>query len=131
MFLAAKEDYEGGYIFNLKAALTGEIFSDFIAAAQAALDDGYKDVAAVLACAALEDTLKRLAGMHGATQVSDMSQAINYLKSQSVLSGGEKRIIETLPDTRNAALHADWGNVSDFQVRTVISAVEPLIAKHF
>ena len=89
MFLAAKEDYEGGYIFNLKAALTGEIFSDFIAAAQAALDDGYKDVAAVLACAALEDTLKRLAGMDGATQVSDMSQAINYLKSQSVLSGGE------------------------------------------
>jgi hypothetical protein len=69
--------------------------------------------------------------MHGATQVSDMSQAINYLKSQSVLSGGEKRIIETLPDTRNAALLADWGNVSDFQVRTVISAVEPLIAKHF
>jgi hypothetical protein len=55
VFLAAKEDYEGGYIFNLKAALTGEIFFDFIAAAQAALDDGYKDVAAVLACAALED----------------------------------------------------------------------------
>jgi hypothetical protein len=56
VFLAAKEDYEGGYIFNLKAALTGEIFSDFIATAQAALDDGYKDVAAVLACAALEDS---------------------------------------------------------------------------
>ena len=58
VFLAAKSDYEGGYLFSLQKEISGELFGDFVALARKALDEEQKDVAAVLACAALEDTLK-------------------------------------------------------------------------
>src|SRR5262245_58081271 len=59
VFLAAKADYEGGYLSRLDTAISGEVCTDFVKAAKAALAENEKDVAAVLACAALEDALKR------------------------------------------------------------------------
>jgi hypothetical protein len=58
VFLGAKADFMGGYLFHIESSLSGEIFGDFILSAKLALADGQKDVAAVLACAALEDALK-------------------------------------------------------------------------
>src|SRR5262249_38588481 len=79
-FLAAKSDYEGGYVFSFEKAIAGEIFGDFVVAAKAALTEGQKDVAAVLACAALEDALKRFGRLKG-LQVDgkDMQQVVNAL----------------------------------------------------
>lgn len=128
---AAKEDFERGLNFNLETRLTGEIFADFIGLAKRALEDGYKDVAAVLACAALEDTIKRLAKANGIENANDIEANINYLKSKGYFSGSVKKVVATLPGIRNNALHADWGNVSDFQVRTTIAAVESLLFQHF
>jgi len=62
IFDSAKEDFEGDYVFNLESRVSGEVLGDFVVMAKEALDGGYKNVAAVLACAALEDTLKRFAG---------------------------------------------------------------------
>jgi len=53
IFLAAKADYEGGYLFKLESSLSGEIFGDFVTLAKHSLREGNKDVAAVLTCAAL------------------------------------------------------------------------------
>jgi hypothetical protein len=63
VFLAAKSDYDGGHVFNLEATISGEIFGDFVVLAKNALAKNHKDVAAVLACAALEDALKRYAAL--------------------------------------------------------------------
>ncbi len=59
IFLAAKSDYDGGYLFRLESAISGEIFADCVVLSKNALANNQKDVAAVLACAALEDALKR------------------------------------------------------------------------
>lgn len=61
IFAGAKEDFEGGYVFNVELTVSGEVFGDFVSLARTALTEGHKDVAAVLACAALEDALKRYA----------------------------------------------------------------------
>ena len=53
IFAAAKSDFEGGYTFQIEKSIAGEIFADFNEAAKEALENGYNDVAAVLACAAL------------------------------------------------------------------------------
>ena len=45
----------------LAAVIAAEVLGDFLALARAALAEHNKDVAAVLACAALEDALKRFA----------------------------------------------------------------------
>ena len=53
-------DIRGGRV-NIQSQIRGEILGDFLSLAHETLNTGQKDVAAVLACAALEDTLKRCA----------------------------------------------------------------------
>jgi hypothetical protein len=62
---AASEDYSAGYITSLQTLLSGEILGDFVRLAKQALAEGHHHVAAVLACAALEDALKRYAVKEG------------------------------------------------------------------
>jgi hypothetical protein len=93
IFLAAKSDYEGGYAFKVEALISGEIYGDFVALAKNALTEGAKDVAAVLACAALEDALKRFAHMNG-LDVSDkvMQEVVGALKSKGLVGGAPKNL---------------------------------------
>jgi len=65
VFLGASSDYREGYVFSVEASISCEVLGDFVAMAKLALAEGHKDVAAVLACAALEDTLKRFARLNG------------------------------------------------------------------
>jgi hypothetical protein len=51
IFSSAKENYEGGYVFEVDLRVSGEVFADFVVLARTALVEGNKDVAAVLACA--------------------------------------------------------------------------------
>ena len=83
IFRSAKEDFEGGYVFNVELRVSGEVFGDFVSLAKQSLSEGHKDVAAVLASAALEDALKRYASTHG-LDVDDksMQEVVNALKSQ-------------------------------------------------
>ena len=55
-----KSDATEGRIVNLQAEARGEVFGDFIVLARKALDEGEKEVAAVLACAALKRGLKEI-----------------------------------------------------------------------
>jgi hypothetical protein len=132
IFAAARSDFQGGFTFQIERSIAGEIFADFNEAAKEALANGYNDVAVVLACAALEDTLKRLARLHGlAVDEKEMATVINALKSAGVIAGPEKKIFDTLPPIRNDALHGRWDKVSDVQIRTVVGVVESLLMKHF
>lgn len=132
VFSAAKNDFEGGFATTLEALVSGEIFGDFIGAAKNALADGNKDVAAVLACAALEDALKRYA-TENALNVDgkDMSEVIGALKSKGLVGGSQKSILETMPKTRNAAMHADWAKISTTEVGGVIGFTEQFLLQNF
>lgn len=61
VFQAAKEDYENGYISSLEVNVSGEILGELLLLAKQSSYEGYKDVAAVLVCAILEDALKKYA----------------------------------------------------------------------
>ena len=132
VFLAAKSDYEGGYLFRVEATLSGEIFGDFVVAAKAALADGQKDVAAVLVCAALEDALKRF-GRLKSLQVDgkSMQEVVNALKGKGLVSGAQKSLLDTMPKVRDAAMHADWGKITPQDVGSVIGFVEQFLLTQF
>jgi hypothetical protein len=132
IFFAAKADYEKGCYASLDRMVSGEVFGDFVAAAKRALDEGNKDVAAVLACAALEDALKRLANANGLNvDGKDMSEVIAALKSKSLVGGAQKSILETMPKTRNNAMHADWQKISALEVGGVIGFTEQFLLQNF
>jgi hypothetical protein len=109
VFRSAKEDYEGGYVFSLERAISGEIFGDFVALAKQSLSAGHKDVAAVLACAALEDALKRYARTQG-LNVDDevMQKVVAALESKGLVNGAQKTLLDTMPMIRDYAMHAYW-----------------------
>jgi hypothetical protein len=132
LFDSAKEDFDGGYVFNVELRVSGEVFGDFVALAQRSLGEGHKDVAAVLACAALEDALKRYAAIKGIDiENKSMTDVINALKSAGHVSGAQKTLLERMPTIRNYALHANWKKISEPDVGSVIGFVEQFLLKNF
>ena len=132
IFASAREDFEGGYVFNVELKVSGEIFGDLVVLAKESLSGGYKDVAAVLATAALEDALKRYARANGLeTQDRTMAQVINALKSKGLVSGASKSLLSPMPKIRNAALHAEWHEISETDVSSVLGFVEQFLLTNF
>ena len=132
VFQSAKADFEGGYVFNVDLRVSGEVFGDFVALARQALGEGHKDVAAVLACAALEDALKRYANLNKLdTTDKTMAEVINALKAAGLVAGAQKSLLDVMPKLRNAALHADWGKISEPDVASVIAFVEQFLLAKF
>jgi len=89
-------------------------------------------VAAVLACAALEDALKRLALLND-LDVSDksMQDVVNALKSKGLVGGAQKTLLDTMPKIRDYAMHANWNKITPQDVGSVIGFVEQLLLTKF
>ena len=132
LFRSAKGDFEGGYVFNVELRVSGEVFGDFVALARQSLAEGQKDVAAVLACAALEDAIKRLAATNNLpTEGKTMIELVNALKSAGIVSGAQKSLLEAMPRIRNMAMHAEWSKISEPDVSSVLGYVEQLLLSKF
>ena len=132
MFAGAKNDVDGGHLFHIQASFSGEIFGDFVATAKAALAEGQHTVALVLACAALEDALKRYAALND-IPVEDMTMegVVNALKSKGLVSGAQKSLLAAMPKIRNQAMHADWAKLTPQDAGSVIGFVEQFLLSHF
>ncbi len=132
IFLGAKRDLDGGYLFDFQRSLSGEVFGDFVAAAKAALAEGHHTVATVLACAALEDALKRYAASQGLqVEGQTMEEIVNALKSKGLVSGAQKTLLSAMPKVRNSAMHADWDKLTPQDAGSVIGFVEQFLLMHF
>jgi hypothetical protein len=132
VFRSAKEAFEGGYVFNIELSVSGEVFGNFVAMAKHALSGGHKNVAAVLACAALEDTLKRYA-LSNCLTVDDktMQDVVNALKSKGLVTGAQKSLLDPMPKIRDYAMHANWDKITEQDVGAVIGYVEQFLLSKF
>jgi hypothetical protein len=132
VFLGAKSDADGGFVFRVQATLYGEVFGDIVTAAKAALGEGRHTVASVLACAALEDALKRFASLHGLdTEQKTMEDVVNALKSKGLVGGAQKGLLAAMPKIRNFAMHAEWDKLTPQDAGSVIGFVEQFLLTHF
>jgi len=85
-----------------------------------------------LACAALEDGLKRLAeSVDLEVEGKDLSEVINALKATSVLPGSQARVVQSFVGVRNKAMHAEWGKIDSSEVHGVIGFVQDFVSKRF
>lgn len=125
-------DIQGGRIRDLQLQARGEVFGDFINAARSALSDGFKDVAAVLACAALEDALKRFAVANGlAVYDKDMAEVVNALKGAGLLKGPQGALLQGFVKVRNKAFHAQWDSIESADVQGVIAFTQEFLLSRF
>lgn len=127
-----KETITDGLIVNIQSEARGEALGDFLVLARESLDAEQKDVAAVLACAALEDALKRCATNRGLdVQDKNMSEVVNALKVEGVIRRNQAALLNAFVKLRNDAFHARWDAIDTTGVTSIIAYTEEFLAKQF
>ncbi len=127
-----KYELENGLIVSLRSQIEGEVFGDFISLAKKLISDGQKDPAAVLACGALEDSLKKYATKHGLNFYDeDLSFVINSLKSKGLLKGAQSGVVQSYVQLRNKAFHAKFDKIDVPEISSLIAFVEQFLLQEF
>jgi len=127
-----KEELNEGLIRNITKETAGEVIGDLTSLAKAEIKEGYIEVAAVLASAALEDALKRKAEEIGLNVESKtLNEVINALKSKSFFKGAQTKIVPSFVKLRDYAMHAEWDKIQKSDVSSLIGFLEPFLLEHF
>ena len=128
----AIESIRHGLLSDIRTEVLLDVQSDFISAAQAGLDSGAKDVAAALGAVVLEDSVKRLARKHSVDELVDreFSVVVAGLFKSSAITKATKGALLGYKDLRNAALHAQWHEVSADAVRGLLAFLPGFIEQH-
>ena len=106
-----KAELDGGLVGRLQTHIAGDILSDLLQLSKVALaepGEDAKNVAAVLAAAAYEDTMRRLATMSGLPRFEKLADTLSALKDRGILVGAQVGIAQSYLGFRNKALHAQW-----------------------
>lgn len=128
------EELDAGFAGTLQKSITAEVLTDHVGLSRRALEDGSddaKNVAAVLAAVAFEDTIRRLAINNGIPHKDKLADVLNELKSQGILQGAQVGIANSYLNFRNSALHAQWDRVDRAGVASVLGFVEQLLLTQF
>jgi hypothetical protein len=129
IFLAAKEDYEGGYLKTTRSLIQAEVFDSELEQASALFQAGYKLPAAIVAGVVLETSLRELCDQEGLPHGkldkmnADLAKEGKYNKLQ------QKRIT-ALADIRNSAAHGKPQEFTDQDVLDMIRDVERFVAEY-
>lgn len=129
-----KTEIELGIVTSLSGSITGDVLTDFLKLARAILGEsgeGAKNVAAVLAAALFEDTLRRIATQNGIPHIEKLQDLLTELKGKQILQGTQIGIANSYLYFRNSALHAQWDRVERESVVSVLGFLEQLLMKHF
>ena len=129
IFEAAREDYEGGYVFNLQSLVRAEAFEDTLEQAEALLAAGYKDPACVIAGVALESTLKELCA-RDSIPAAKLDKMNADLCKAGVYNNGMQKQVTAWADRRNSAAHGSWDAYTEADVEDMIRGVRRLIAEY-
>ena len=132
---AMRGDVRGGLVGTVERKGAGLALGDFLALAKEAIDEGTdesKNVAAVLAAALFEDTVRQL-GASKARVVGrpGLQEVLTALKAAKVLEGASYTITQGYLKFRNDALHADWSKIGRPAVESCIGFAEGLLRDHF
>lgn len=127
-----KIDIEYNLLNSLQEQIAGEIYGDFISLAKRLVDEGFKDPAAVLACGALEDSMKKFA-QKNKIEVSDadLSVVVNSLKAAGLIKGIQAGVVQSYVKLRNKTFHAQFDKIEMPEVSSLIAFVETFILDNF
>lgn len=125
----ALEDVEQGNLESLQSLVVAEVFSDFLDQAQHLLENGYKDPAASLAGAVLENGLRSLAERKGipTRDTDNLSALNNKIAAKGIYNRLRQRRVETWIEVRNAADHGRFDESTEPDVADLIKGVRDFL----
>jgi len=129
IFQAAKEDYEGGYLFNIRGLIQAEVLDDALEQASELLQAGYKDPACVVIGVILETALKELCTRNSVPHDKLDRMNADLCKAGAYNLGMQKQIT-AWAERRNKAAHGDWSAYNEADIEDMIKGVTRLIADY-
>jgi hypothetical protein len=129
IFNAAREDYEGGYLFNIRGLVQAEVLDDALEQATELLRAGYKDPACVVAGVSLETAVKELCARQGIPH-SKLDKMNADLCKAGIYNMGWQKQITAWAERRNKAAHGEWTAYNDADVDDLIKGVTRFIAEY-
>ena len=130
IFQAAREDYEGGFLFNIRALIKAEVLADdVLGQARELLNAGYKDPACVLVGVALETTLKEMCTRASVPQNKTDRMNADLCKA-GIYNLAKQKQITAWVELRNKAAHGNWGEYTLPDVEDFLNGVERFIGDY-
>ncbi|PKG46962.1 MULTISPECIES: DUF4145 domain-containing protein [Halomonadaceae] len=129
VFLATKEDFDGGYLSSYKAIVQAEVFDTELEQAYELLKSGYYVAAAVIGGVVLETALRELCDREGIAHGkmdkmnADLTKAGTYTKIV-------QKHITAFAGIRNSAAHGNTEEFSKSDVEKMLTSIEQFIASH-
>lgn len=125
ILFAVKEDVEAGLITSIKDLAFAEVFTDFIEMSEYLLSQGYKDPAASLCGAVLEDGLRKISDNNNLqySKSDGLDSLSQKLVKASVLSALDKKNIDVWRTIRNDADHGNFSNYNEEDVGNMVSGI--------
>jgi hypothetical protein len=129
VFIAAKEDYAGGYLRSAKSLIQADLFGSELEQAQALLDAGYISAAAVIAGVVLETALRGLCDKAGIPHGKADKMNADLAKNGTYNCLKQKRVVALLA-VRNSAAHGKTGEFTKNDVESMIPDVGGFVADY-
>jgi hypothetical protein len=129
-------DIQSGLLRDLRNLLQAEVFADFLEMAEHLLNEGYKDPAAVLLGAVLEDTLRKLATSAGLAVVGPNGRSLTIDPLNAALAKSGKygplvqKQITSWANLRNDAAHGRFAKYDAEQVKLMSLFVQKFCADY-
>lgn len=127
---AALTDFREGFMTDTKLLVSAEVLADFLVQAEILLENDYKDAAAVIIGAVLEDGLRRVC-ISKRIEVKPkwgMDDLVKELSKLNVLTAVQKNEIDGKRELRNSAAHGRFDAYTKAEVEAFHEFVQRLLA---
>ena len=127
VLLAARDDYEGGYLSKIRNLVQAEVFDNELEQAEELLAAGYATAAAVIAGTVLETSLRQICADRGLGVGKLDKMNADLAKAGAYNSILQKRIT-AIAGIRNAAAHGDANAFRKDDVEGMIQDIRRFLA---
>lgn len=131
-----QHDLSEGMLFDLRLLLQAEVFADFLEMAEHLLSKGYKDAAAVLLGAVLEDSLRKLAESQRVPTTGENEKPLTMdplnvaLAKAGAYGPLVQKQITTWANLRNDAAHGNFSKYDAEHVGQMLLFVQKFCAEY-
>jgi len=130
---AVLEDIKGGYLKKIETLVSADIFTDFIEMAEHLLKQGYKDAAASLIGAVLEDGLRKIClnneiALKSKEDISSLNQKLANANTYNRLT---QKKVQVWNDIRNNADHGLFDEYNRDDVEDMIKGVQDFLERFY
>jgi hypothetical protein len=129
VFLAAKEDFEKGYLISIRSIIQAEVFDSELEQAEELLTNGYITAAAVIAGVVLETGIRELCDRNSIPH-GKLDKMNADLAKTGVYNKNVQKQITALAGIRNSAAHGKPEEFTEQDVSNMIKSVNTFLAEH-